>query len=172
MSFQERKINNDNVTLQLHLKRKSLEMKEFPGYNFSTRTYFLSLKASPPNSTTVIHTNRCDQPKCSKPVDILERVAVENHVFHKSCFVCAICSSWLNHFNYCFVPDHDKFYCIQHYQDIENASCGLGEDIRHAIGIGPGVQQQFKFTPGVLNLHAMMLRFIILRYILRYMYYQ
>lgn len=98
-------------------------------------------------NSSVIQTNRCDQPKCGRPVEILERVAVENHVFHKSCFVCAICNSWLNHFNYCYVPDHDKFYCIQHYQDIENASFGLGEDIRHALGIGPGVQQQFKFIP-------------------------
>ena len=39
-----------------------------------------------------------------------------------------------------------------HYQDIENACrFGLGEDIWHAMGIGPGVQQQFKFTPGVLS---------------------
>ena len=111
--------------------------------------------ASTTNSS-VIQTNRCDQPKCGRPVDILERVAVENHVFHKSCFVCAICNSWLNHFNYCFVPDHDKFYCIQHYQDIENASFGLGEDIRHAMGIGPGVQQQFKFTPGVFSTYFIM----------------
>ena len=52
--------------------------------------------------------------------------------------------------------DHDKFYCIQHYQDIENASFGLGEDIRHAMSIGPGVQQQFKFTPGVLSTYFIM----------------
>ncbi|XP_032221390.1 F-actin-monooxygenase MICAL1 [Nematostella vectensis] len=92
--------------------------------------------------------NRCDS--CGKSVDILERVAVENHVFHKACFVCAICNVWLNHFNYCFVPDHDKFYCVQHYQDIENATEGLGSgEIRKAMGIGPGVQQQFKFTPDV-----------------------
>ena len=120
----------------------------------------LVLQGSHQNASTtnssVIQTNRCDQPKCGRPVDILERVAVENHVFHKSCFVCAICNSWLNHFNYCFVPDHDKFYCIQHYQDIENASFGLGEDIRHAMGIGPGVQQQFKFTPGVLSTYFIM----------------
>ena len=45
-----------------------------------------------------------------------------------------------------------KFYCILHYQDIENACrFGLGEDIWHAMGIGPGVQQQFEFTPGVLS---------------------
>jgi len=111
----------------------------------------LNTESSPPNSASLIRTNRCDQPKCGKPVEILERVAVENHVFHKSCFVCAICSSWLNHFNYCYVPDHDKFYCTQHYQDIENASFGLGEDIRHAMGIGPGVQQQFKFTPDAID---------------------
>ncbi|CAH3184648.1 unnamed protein product [Porites evermanni] len=111
----------------------------------------LNIESSPPNSASLIRTNRCDQPKCGKPVEILERVAVENHVFHKSCFVCAICSSWLNHFNYCFVPDHDKFYCTQHYQDIENASFGLGEDIRHAMGIGPGVRQQFKFTPDAVD---------------------
>ena len=79
-------------------------------------------------------------------IDILERVAVENHVFHKSCFVCAICNSWLNHFNYCFFTNRDNFYYIQHYQDIENACFGLGDDIRRAMGIGPGVQQQFKFT--------------------------
>ena len=94
----------------------------------------------------MIRTNRCDQ--CNKSVEILERVAVETHVFHKTCFLCAICHTWLNHFNYCFVPEHDKFYCTQHYQDIESASAGLGEQIRHAMGIGPGVQQQFKFTPG------------------------
>lgn len=102
-------------------------------------------------NTSVIRTNRCDQQKCGKPVEILERVAVENHIFHKTCFVCAICNLWLNHFNYCYVPDHDKFYCTQHYQDIENASFGLGEDIRHAMGIGPGVQQQFKFTPDAVD---------------------
>ena len=111
-------------------------------------------------NSSVIQTNRCDQTKCGRPVDILERVAVENHVFHKSCFVCAICNSWLNHFNYWFVPVHDKINftlsgfntcCIQHYQNIENASFGLGEDIWHAMGIGPGVQQQFEFTLGVLN---------------------
>ena len=51
--------------------------------------------------------------------------------------------------------DH-KFYCIQHYQDIENASFGLGEDIRHAMGMGRGVQQQFKFTPGVLSTYFIM----------------
>lgn len=116
--------------------------------SFSTLLIF---QAGPPNGTSVIRTNRCDLPKCGKSVDILERVAVENHVFHRSCFVCAICSSWLNHFNYCFVPDHDKFYCMQHYLDIENASFGLGEDICHAMGIGPGVQQQFKFTPGLFT---------------------
>ncbi|KXJ28604.1 F-actin-monooxygenase MICAL1 [Exaiptasia diaphana] len=92
-----------------------------------------------------ISTDRCN--RCSRQVEILERVAVENHVFHKTCFVCAICGSWLNHFNYCFVPDHDKFYCVQHYQDIESASVGLDEQIRHALGIGPGVQQQFHYVP-------------------------
>ncbi|XP_078347337.1 uncharacterized protein LOC144632545 isoform X2 [Oculina patagonica] len=115
-----------------------------------TLTEVSSQNGHTPN-TSVIRTNRCDQPKCGKPVEILERVAVENHVFHKTCFVCAICNSWLNHFNYCYVPDHDKFYCTQHYQDIENASFGLGEDIRHAMGIGPGVQQQFKFTPDAVD---------------------
>ena len=34
---------------------------------------------------------------------------------------------------------------------IENASIGFGEDIWHAMAIGPGVQQQFKFTLGVLS---------------------
>ncbi|XP_031571363.1 F-actin-monooxygenase MICAL1-like [Actinia tenebrosa] len=97
------------------------------------------------DSSPPIKANRCD--RCSQSVDILQRVAVENHVFHKSCFICAICSSWLNHFNYCFVPDHDKFYCIQHYQDIESASAGLDDQIRHALGIGPGVQQQFNYVP-------------------------
>ena len=79
-------------------------------------------------------------------------VAMKKNVSYKSCFVCAICNSWLNHFNYCYVPDHKKFYCILHYQDIENACrFGLGEDIWRAMGIGPGVQQQFEFTPGVLS---------------------
>ncbi|KAK3734540.1 hypothetical protein QZH41_010397, partial [Actinostola sp. cb2023] len=95
--------------------------------------------------STQINTNRCN--RCSQQVEILERVAVENHIFHKTCFLCAICGSWLNHFNYCFVPDHEKFYCIQHYQDIESASVGLDEQIRHALGIGPGVQQQFNYVP-------------------------
>lgn len=103
------------------------------------------------STSSVICTSRCDQPKCGKTVDILERVAVENHIFHKSCFVCAICGAWLNHFNYCFVPDHDKFYCMQHYQDIENAFFGVGEDVRQAMGIGPGVQQQFNFTPDAMD---------------------
>ena len=49
------------------------------------------------------------------------------------------------------VPNHDKFDCIEHYQNIENASIGFGEDIWHAMGIGPGVQQHFKFTLGVLS---------------------
>ena len=38
---------------------------------------------------------------------------------------------------------------MQHYQDIENAFFGVGEDVRQAMGIGPGVQQQFNFTPGL-----------------------
>ena len=65
---------------------------------------------------SVIQTNRCDQPKCGRPVDILGRLWQ-----WKSCV-------------------SQKLLCF-----------GLGEDIWHAIGIGPGVQQQFKFTPGVLS---------------------
>ena len=57
--------------------------------------------------------------------------------------------------------DHDKFYCIQHYQDIENASFGLGEDIRCAMGIGPGVQQQFELTPGVFKTYFLLNLLII-----------
>ena len=125
----------------------------------------LVLQGSHQNSSTtnssVIQINRCDQPKCGRPVDILEQVAVENHVFHKSCFVCAICNSWLNHSNYCFFTNRDNFYYIQHYQDIENASFGLGEDIRYAMGIGPGVQQQFELTPGVFKTYFLLNLLII-----------
>ena len=48
----------------------------------------------------------------------MERLAVENHVFHRTCFKCQTCSAQLKAGSYEFDRNTDQFYCRMHYRDI------------------------------------------------------
>ena len=55
---------------------------------------------------------------CGKRVYLMERLAVENHVFHRACFKCHSCSTRLKPGSYEFDRDTDRFYCGTHYRDL------------------------------------------------------
>ena len=55
---------------------------------------------------------------CGKRVYLMERLAVENHVFHRACFKCHSCSTRLKPGSYEFDRNSDRFYCGTHYRDL------------------------------------------------------
>ena len=48
----------------------------------------------------------------------MERLGVENHVFHRSCFRCSTCFIQLKVGSYEFDAKSDKFYCKTHYREV------------------------------------------------------
>ena len=48
----------------------------------------------------------------------MERLGVENHVFHRSCFRCSTCDIQLKVGSYEFDAKSDKFYCKTHYREV------------------------------------------------------
>ena len=55
---------------------------------------------------------------CGQRVYLMERLAVENHVFHRACFKCHTCSTQLKPGSYEFDRNSDRFYCRTHYRDV------------------------------------------------------
>ena len=59
-----------------------------------------------------------DCESCGKRVFLMERLGVENHVFHRSCFRCSTCDIQLKVGSYEFDAKSDKFYCKTHYREV------------------------------------------------------
>ena len=55
---------------------------------------------------------------CGKRVYLMERLAVENHVFHRTCFKCHSCPVQLKQGSYEFDRVSNQFYCRTHYRDV------------------------------------------------------
>ena len=55
---------------------------------------------------------------CGKRVYLMERLAVENHVFHRTCFKCHSCPVQLKQGSYEFDRISNQFYCRTHYRDL------------------------------------------------------
>ena len=55
---------------------------------------------------------------CGKRVFLLERISVENHVFHRSCLKCSQCNCLLNTGDYFHDQLSDKFYCKVDYRNL------------------------------------------------------
>jgi len=58
---------------------------------------------------------------CGQRVFLLERISVENHVFHRYCLKCSQCNCQLNVSDYCHDIPSDKFYCKIHFRDLIHA---------------------------------------------------
>ena len=54
---------------------------------------------------------------CGERVFLMERLGVENHVFHRACFKCCTCKVSLKPGSYEHDSASDKFYCQQHYRE-------------------------------------------------------
>ena len=59
-----------------------------------------------------------DCESCGNRVFLMERLGVENHVFHRSCFRCSTCYIQLKVGSYEFDAKSDKFYCKTHYREV------------------------------------------------------
>ena len=55
---------------------------------------------------------------CGERVFLLERISVENHVFHRSCLKCCQCNRLLNTGDYFHDQPSDKFYCKVDYRNL------------------------------------------------------
>ena len=55
---------------------------------------------------------------CNQRVFLLERISVENHVFHRNCLKCSQCGCQLNAHDYNYDSTSDKFYCKVHYRNL------------------------------------------------------
>jgi len=55
---------------------------------------------------------------CGERVYLLERISVENHVFHRSCLKCSQCNCMLNTGDYFHDQASDKFYCKVDYRNL------------------------------------------------------
>ena len=55
---------------------------------------------------------------CSQRVFLLERISVENHVFHRYCLKCSQCGCQLNTCDYNHDITSDKFYCKVHFRNL------------------------------------------------------
>lgn len=54
---------------------------------------------------------------CGQRVFLMERLGVENRVFHRTCFKCCTCHCKLKAGSYEYDALSDKFYCRQHYRE-------------------------------------------------------
>lgn len=55
--------------------------------------------------------------ECGERVFLMERLGVENRVFHRTCFKCSTCRCKLKAGSYEYDTHTDKFYCRQHYRE-------------------------------------------------------
>ena len=55
---------------------------------------------------------------CGERVFLLERISVENHVFHRNCLKCSQCGCLLNAHDYNHDIPSDKFYCKVDYRNL------------------------------------------------------
>ena len=55
--------------------------------------------------------------ECGERVFLMERLGVENRVFHRTCFKCSTCHCKLKAGSYEYDTHSDKFYCRQHYRE-------------------------------------------------------
>lgn len=58
---------------------------------------------------------RCEE--CGERVYLMERLGVENRVFHRTCFKCHTCHIKLKAGSYEYDTHTDRFYCRQHYRE-------------------------------------------------------
>ena len=58
---------------------------------------------------------KCEE--CGERVFLMERLGVENRVFHRTCFKCFTCRIKLKAGSYEYDAHTDKFYCRQHYRE-------------------------------------------------------
>ena len=56
-----------------------------------------------------------------------------------TCFQCAICTTCVDVTEYCYVTEHEKFYCLRHYHEILEAGKGISDEGFVVNGVGPGV---------------------------------
>jgi hypothetical protein len=61
-------------------------------------------------------------------------------LFHVTCFRCSICTTCCDVTDYCYVTEHEKFYCLRHYHEMVAAGIGIGigDEGRVVNGTGPG----------------------------------
>ena len=55
---------------------------------------------------------------CHEKVFLMQKVNVEGHLFHRSCFRCNKCRATLQSKVYEYENDTDKFYCRQHFREV------------------------------------------------------
>lgn len=58
---------------------------------------------------------KCEE--CGERVFLMERLGVENRVFHRACFKCSTCHCKLKAGSYEYDAHTDMFYCRQHYRE-------------------------------------------------------
>ena len=61
-------------------------------------------------------TDLCEN--CQEKVFLMQKVNVEGHLFHRSCFKCNKCRLTLQSKVYEYDSEVDKFYCRQHYREV------------------------------------------------------
>lgn len=55
---------------------------------------------------------------CNERVFLIERLCAEGHVYHRTCFSCSRCGQVLQSKSYEYDIHNDKFYCRQHFQEM------------------------------------------------------
>ena len=65
---------------------------------------------------SIMGSEKCEG--CGERVFLLERISVENHVFHRSCLKCSQCNCLLNTGDYFYDQPSDKFYCKVDYRNL------------------------------------------------------
>ena len=78
----------------------------------------LAVKSSAANSAKrgTMGMEHCEE--CGQRVFLMERLGVENRVFHRSCFKCSTCKLKLKAGSYEYDANSNKFYCRQHYREV------------------------------------------------------
>jgi hypothetical protein len=65
-------------------------------------------------------------------------IIAQSLLFHVTCFQCSICATRCDVTDYCYVMEHEKFYCLRHYHEMVAAGRGIGDEGRIVNGTGPG----------------------------------
>ena len=55
---------------------------------------------------------------CTDRVFLMQRLSVEGHMYHRSCFKCSKCNEPLQSKSYEYDIQEDKFYCRPHFRDM------------------------------------------------------